>query len=588
MPFLTKLDYSNNRQIKQNIETTTYLSGGTVFGVPFSQLPSGIDTSSTGVSETYVFFTSSFSGNSGTTIFNWNYPIMSIGDPLLSAITPSNSAVTQTVNLVFSANTTTVIDGNTIALTYTGVSYDVLVTGMTVDGSGNYSGSILTTLLTVYSGNSLDFNGRTIWVDVSGITRTNDLIINKTPVIGYVWVCSTSEGKGEWKALTGVTGYWSGGTGQYSLALSNYNSLVTGNYSISLGRETISSGDTSLSEGFKTIAGGAFSHAEGSDTIATGNYSHAEGISTIASNDASHAEGTSTEASGVASHASGKATIASGDYSFAGGDSSQATGLCSFSFGNASQATHTDSIVLGPSISSKANDVTHVVNLNIDNLGSGAFFNNVNIDANGFLTSSTSDINLKENIKSIKNSLDIIKGLSGVTYEWIDKSAGGTNPRFGFIAQQVEDIEPLLVFKNEKSGYKGVHTDCVIPIIVEAIKQLSDNNTNVSNINITTQTVVAEDNNIELNYNGSHESANGGGIIVINGVDTDKNSEFVIDKNGNWVTNTSLIPKELIIPIYTPSSSTDRNGVDGSITRDDNYLYIKTSNNWKRVALEDF
>jgi hypothetical protein len=490
MPFLTKLDYSNNRQIKQSIETNTHLSGGTTFGVPFSQLPSGIDTSSTGVSETYVFFTSTFSGNSGTTIFNWGYPIMSIGESSLSPIVPANSGITQTVDLIFSANNTTIIDGNTIALTYTGVSYDVLVTGMTVDGSGNYSGGILTTLLTVYSGNSLDFDGRTIWVDVSGITRTNDLIINKVPVIGYVWVCETSEGKGGWKPLTGVTGYWSAGTGTNSLALSNYNSTVIGNNSIVIGLNSSSSND--------------------------------------------------------------------------------------------------NAIVLGPNISSKDDNITHVVNLNIDSLGSGAFSNNVNIDANGFLTSSTSDIRLKENIKPLKDSLSIVKGLSGVTYEWIDKSAGGKAPRFGFIAQQVEEVEPLLVFKNEKSGYKGIHTDCIIPIIVEAIKELSNSNTNLSNINITTQTVVAEDNNIELNYNGSHESANGGGIIVINGVNEGNNSELIIDNNGNWVTNTSLKPKELIIPIYTPSSSTDINGSDGCITRDNNYLYIKTSNNWKRVALEDF
>lgn len=518
MPFLTKLDYSNNRQIKQNIETTTYLSGGTVFGVPFSQLPSGIDTSSTGVSETYVFFTSSFSGNSGTTIFNWNYPIMSIGDPLLSAITPSNSAVTQTVNLVFSANTTTVIDGNTIALTYTGVSYDILVTGMTNDGAGGYSGGILTTLLTVYSGNSLDFDGRTIWVDVSGITRTNDLIINKVPVIGYVWVCLTDEGKGEWRALTGVTGYWTAGTGSNSLMISNYSSTASGEYSLALGDGSVSSGDHAISLG--------------------------------------------------------KSAISSGSNS-----------LC---FGNSSNAIHDNSVVLGPSLISLADDVTHVVNLNINSLGSGAFVNDVNIDADGFLTSSTSDIRLKENIKPLNNALSILKGLSGITYEWIDKSAGGSKPRFGFIAQQVEEVEPLLVFKNEKSGYKGVHTDCIIPIIVEAIKQLSDNNTNVSNINIKTQTVVAEDNNIELNYNGSHKSANGGGIIVVNGVNEGTNSEFITDNNGNWTTNTSLIAKELIIPIYTPSSSKDSNGSDGSITRDDKYLYIKTSNNWKRVALEDF
>ena len=36
MGFRTKLDYSDNRQIKQRERTLTNLSGGTVFGVPFS------------------------------------------------------------------------------------------------------------------------------------------------------------------------------------------------------------------------------------------------------------------------------------------------------------------------------------------------------------------------------------------------------------------------------------------------------------------------------------------------------------------------------------------------------------------------
>ena len=43
MDFITKIDYSSNRQIRQSPETTTNLSGATVFGVPFSALTTGAD-----------------------------------------------------------------------------------------------------------------------------------------------------------------------------------------------------------------------------------------------------------------------------------------------------------------------------------------------------------------------------------------------------------------------------------------------------------------------------------------------------------------------------------------------------------------
>lgn len=506
MGFLTKLDYSNNRQIKQNIETNTHLSGGTVFGVPFSQLPSGIDTSSTGISETYVYFSSTFSGNSGTTIYNWAYPIMSIGVGLLSAITPSNSALTQTVDLYFSANTTTVIDGNTIALTYTGVSYDINVTGMTVGGSGNYSGSVLTTILHVYSGNSLDYKGRTIWVDVSGITRTNDLIINKSPNIGYVWTCLDNEGKGNWQSVSGGTSLFSAGTGSYSIV-------------------TVNNGTQ--------IASGAYSLSFGVNTTASGNNSFVYG-------------------------------------------------------NNSSDNSYNSVIILGDGITAQQSNYTYVKGLNVEYVDSAAFINDIRITANGFLTTNTSDIRLKENITPIINSLNKIKQISGVTYEWIDKVAGGNKPRYGFIAQQLELIDPLLTFTNKKNDYKGIHTDCIIPIIVEAIKELSSGNTSVNNVSINTQTIIAEDNNIELNYNGTHQTAIGGGLVVLNGIDDGKDAELILNKEGNWITNNSFIPKELIIPNYTPTSSSDKNGNIGSITMDDNYLYIKTNNNWRRINLELF
>jgi hypothetical protein len=562
MGFLTKLDYSNNRQIKQNIETNTHLSGGTVFGVPFSQLPSGIDTSSTGISETYVYFSSTFSGNSGTTIYNWAYPIMSIGEGLLSAITPSNSALTQTVDLYFSANTTTVIDGNTIALTYTGVSYDINVTGMTVDGSGNYSGSVLTTILHVYSGNSLDYKGRTIWVDVSGITRTNDLIINKSPNIGYVWTCLDNEGKGNWQSVSGGTSLFSAGTGVYSIATINDSAqLASGGYSLSLGNATIASGDSSFAIGKETTAGGLYSFVNGYQSTASGSHSFANGYQ--------------VNVSGSYSFVNGIANIVDGDNSFVHGQYSSTNGFDSV-------------IILGGYITATQSTHTYVNSLNIQTVGSGAFVNDIRIDGSGFLTTNTSDERLKENINPISNSLNKIKQMSGVTYEWIDKVAGGDRPRYGFIAQQIESVDTLLIFTGKTNGYKGIHTDCIIPIIVEAIKELSSGNTSVNNVNINTQTIIAEDNNIELNYNGTHQTAIGGGLVVLSGIDDGNDAELTLNKDGNWITNNSFIPKELIIPNYTPTSSSDENGNIGSITIDDNYLYIKTNNNWRRINLERF
>ena len=42
------------------------------------------------------------------------------------------------------------------------------------------------------------------------------------------------------------------------------------------------------------------------------------------------------------------------------------------------------------------------------------------------------------------------------------------------------------------------------------------------------------------------------------------------------------------IPNYTPSSSGDTYGSVGNVTIDDDYLYVKTNNGWKRTTLESF
>ena len=442
--------------------------------------------------------------------------------------------------------------------------------------------------------------------------------------------------------VTGTTGggYWSASTGTNAIVVDNSNSLASGINSLAEGYQTTASGDYSHAEGFQTIAsnanGSQATHAEGQLTLASGDQSHAEGFTTTASGDQSHAEGTLTTAGGAQSHAEGNNTIASGQGSHTGGVGQgsgkiRATGKGSFNHSSATTAitglTNTGSngdyssilgglnqiinsgstcsviiggsgntinnnvvrsvILGGQNISASTNDYTYVSSLNINTVGSSPFVNDIRIDANGNLTTNTSDVRFKENINKISGALDKIKSLRGVTYEWKDKTAGGDSVRLGFIAQEVETVEPLLVFTNKHDNYKGLHVDGIIPLLVEAVKELASGAT-IKNIHLETQTILAEDNNIELNYNGTNATAIGGGIKVLRSISGDISSELITDSNGNWVTNNDFIPNALTIPIYTPTSSNDENGNIGNITRDENFLYLKGKDKWKRINLEEF
>jgi hypothetical protein len=44
----------------------------------------------------------------------------------------------------------------------------------------------------------------------------------------------------------------------------------------------------------------------------------------------------------------------------------------------------------------------------------------------------------------------------------------------------------------------------------------------------------------------------------------------------------------MVVPEFTPSSTNDNIGKLGEITRDDDYIYIKTESGWKRTGLETF
>jgi predicted DNA-binding antitoxin AbrB/MazE fold protein len=56
-----------------------------------------------------------------------------------------------------------------------------------------------------------------------------------------------------------------------------------------------------------------------------------------------------------------------------------------------------------------------------------------------------SDLRIKENIKEIPHSLDLVRKLRPVSYNKIDKIENGGRTEFGFIAQEVEEILPEAV-----------------------------------------------------------------------------------------------------------------------------------------------
>jgi hypothetical protein len=99
-----------------------------------------------------------------------------------------------------------------------------------------------------------------------------------------------------------------------------------------------------------------------------------------------------------------------------------------------------------------------------DRVGIGTTAPAYKLDVLGDINSS-SDINLKENVKTIGNSLETINSLRGVSFDW--KKDGRSS--YGIIAQELEEVLPELVKNGE---VKSVNYNGLIGVLIEAIKEL--------------------------------------------------------------------------------------------------------------------
>jgi uncharacterized phage infection (PIP) family protein YhgE len=87
--------------------------------------------------------------------------------------------------------------------------------------------------------------------------------------------------------------------------------------------------------------------------------------------------------------------------------------------------------------------------------------------------SEVSDASLKTNIQQVSNSLDKIRQINGVSFDWKEEASPKGVERsssIGLLAQEVETVFPTLV-KEDRQGKKAVNYSGMIPVLLEAIKE---------------------------------------------------------------------------------------------------------------------
>ena len=133
-------------------------------------------------------------------------------------------------------------------------------------------------------------------------------------------------------------------------------------------------------------------------------------------------------------------------------------------------AVNGDTLVTGTLTTSKSAKIT------------GNLYATGNITALGFLSAygdviayTSSDERLKENVTPIASALDKIDKITGVSFDWnTDLQDTYSGHDVGVLAQEIEAVLPEAVV-TRSDGYKAVRYEKIIPLLLQAIKELKSN-----------------------------------------------------------------------------------------------------------------
>jgi Chaperone of endosialidase/Head domain of trimeric autotransporter adhesin len=329
---------------------------------------------------------------------------------------------------------------------------------------------------------------------------------------------------------TTASGYASSSMGNGTIASGSYSTSMgfitsaNGHYSTSMGANTIASGLVSTSMGNSTTANGSYSTSMGFITSANGHYSTSMGANTIASGSHSTSMGNGTTASGPNSTSMGFGTKAK-----------SANSLVLGLFNDTTNTNRLFEIGNGTDNNARNNAMTVLANGNIGigttnpirplsfppflgekillypggtgEVGIGVYGNELRIhsdyaaakisfgyqdNAGNFTqtmwlnnttsvltvggTAYPSDERFKKQITAIQDPLQKLMNLHGVEYfmrkEEFPEMNFTNNRQTGLIAQEVEKVMPSAVYEINDKGYKGVDYAKLVPLLIEAIKEL--------------------------------------------------------------------------------------------------------------------
>ncbi len=99
----------------------------------------------------------------------------------------------------------------------------------------------------------------------------------------------------------------------------------------------------------------------------------------------------------------------------------------------------------------------------LGNVGSTALCRN----ASNQISLCSSSIRYKSNINGFSPGLNLVKRLRPVSFNW----KADNREDFGLVAEEVADVEPLLVTRNEKGEVEGVKYDRVGIVLINAVKE---------------------------------------------------------------------------------------------------------------------
>lgn len=172
---------------------------------------------------------------------------------------------------------------------------------------------------------------------------------------------------------------------------------------------------------------------------------------------------------------------------------------------------------------------------------------------------SLSDASIKENIQPINNSSELIDALNPVYYDYIELYASHeeeeeeTLPQIGFIAQEIQEILPQLIDKDDSTGLLRVNYQGIIPLLVkhaqeqnERIELLEEALTQCCEVNM--QPMVEP--NDDANLLNSEE--NGDYLHLENQMDNPQSSSLQIVPNPNrgsfdMKSNLPITPEQVLI-----------------------------------------